>query len=427
MAYTQVKNRYLHLPWTSSGSDWNGNHSGNGRVVYNLSRSRTGDRNPKWRDQVRAGANATTPMTGFVNDLVSTQGYAQYKTALSPGGNKFTLRLTGELAAIQASFYPIDWSPMSASVAYNRGLTSYLKAVHAVNQSFSGLIFLGEMRETLRMIRNPAQGLRNILDAYVSNAKRMKRQRPHQTPKEWKKNLGSAWLEYAFGIVPLVSDIKSIAATYNRMFELPRFVAVEGYGREDQSIPSRSFNNQLTTAVPADPNYFPKLLLSRKSTDVAKAKFRGFVRQDCHATPAGAAVLAGFDPYQFIPAAWELLPWSFLIDYFSNIGDVLETSVVDQSKIAWTNVSVIVKQTSTFYCTVAPKGFQQGSDVEVDGKASTATATRHNVARSTPASLGVPTIQLELPGLPAQWANMTALFAQANAEVHPQRPPKKFR
>lgn len=422
MPYTKAQNRYVRLPWAATGSDWNGFHGGSGVIVANIPRSRTGDRNPRWKAQVKAGQNATTPMNGVIDDLVCTPGWEQYKTASVPGGYKYTLKKSGELAACSAFAYAIDWVPMSASSAYNRGLIAYLKHVNQVNQSFQGLTFLGEARETLRMIRNPAQGLRNILDAYLSNCKSSKK----RSPKNWKKNLSSTWLEYAFGMVPLFNDLKAIGDTYNRLFELPKFVPVSGFGRDESYVPARSFSNLITTSYPGDVSYFPKICLSRVSKDEAIVKFRGFVRRDDHASLCGAAVLAGFDPLQFIPTAWELMPWSFLIDYFTNIGDVLETSVVSRSNIAWTNVSTVIKQTSAFYRTVAAKAYQQGSDVEVDGQASTATRTRRTVVRSTPSNLGVPTFQLELPGRPAQFANMTALFAQANA-VHPQNLPRKYR
>lgn len=423
MPYTKTQDRLVRLPWVATGTDWNGDHTGQGVIFLNIPRTRTGDRNPRWRSQVKAGQNATTPMSGSVDDLVSKPGWEQYKTAVTPGGYKYTLRKSGELAAASASTYPIDWLPMSSSTAYNRGLIAYLKHVNQVNQSFQGLTFLGEARETLRMIRNPAQGLRNIMDAYLSNCKMRKK----SNPKNWKKNLSSTWLEYAFGMVPLFNDVKAMAETYNRLFELPKFVPVYGFGRDERDVPNRSFSNLITTNFPGNVDYFPKISLSRISRDETIVKFRGYVRRDDHATLCGAAALAGFDPLQFIPTAWELLPWSFLIDYFTNIGDVLETSVVSRSNIAWTNVSTVIKQTSAFYRTVAGKEYQQGSDVEVDGQASTATRSRRSVVRSTPSDLGVPTFQLELPGRAAQFANMTALFAQANSDIHPQKPPRKYR
>lgn len=420
MSYTQTKNIWIRLPWSNSGTDWNGDHTGMGVDSLNLPRSRTGDRNPKWREQVKAGVNAGTPMSGYVDDAVGTNGYVLYKTAVTPGGFKYTLRSSGPLALHYASKYPFDWIASSTSTAYNRALTSYLKNVNRVNQSFQGLTFLGEARETLRMLRNPAEGLRNILGSYINDVKKSKK----RFPKNWKKNLSSAWLEYAYGVAPLVHDIQDIGKTYNQLFELPTMIPVEGYsGKVEVPVPSRSFSN-LIAPVPfgggANAAYFPKTSVSRKTTDVSKVKFRGMVRRDNHATLAGAAVLTGFDPFQFIPTAWELLPWSFLIDYFTNIGDILETSVVSRANIAWTNVSTVVEQTSEFYCTVAPKDVQQGSDVEVDSQATTARRTRRTVTRSQPTTLGIPTLQFELPGKPAQWANMLALFTQASLGIQPQ-------
>jgi hypothetical protein len=52
--------------------------------------------------------------------------------------------------------------------------------------------------------------------------------------------------------------------------------------------------------------------------------------------------LFGFNPQNFIPAAWELLPWSFLADYFTNIGDILTASIVSTKHLAYTNRTEIV-------------------------------------------------------------------------------------
>lgn len=416
MPYTKTRDRWLHFPWSSTGLDWNGDHQSSGRGVFNAMMSRTGESNPKWKEQVKRGENATTPMTGFVLNIESKPGEATYKVAVTPGGYKYTLTRSGHLAGLRASFDSIDWVPISATVAYNRGLTSYLKQVNQVNQALSGMVVLGELRETLRMIRNPALGLRNILNSYYSDLKAQKKKRP----KQWKKNLSGTWLEYSFGMVPLINDIADAAKAYNRLSEEPKFVPVSGFGREDKAVPSRTEVNSPAYTL-AGSAYGPALLVDKTSIDTAKCKFRGYVRRDIHSTPAGAVQLLGFDPWQFVPAAWELMPWSFLIDYFSNIGDVLESTAVDQSKIAWTNVSTVIEQTSTFNVRVAPPSYQQGSDVEVSGRPSTAILRKRTVVRTTPSTIGLPTVTLELPGRPAQFANMTALFAAANSDFETQR------
>jgi hypothetical protein len=354
-------------------------------------------------------------MSGIFDQLVGKPGEAVLNCQQpSGGGDYYNLKLSGDLAYIQALRGRPDWVPISSAIAYNRGLIQYLKKVGQVNQAFSGQIFLGELRETLRMIKSPAQGIRNILGSYFDDLKRQKKRRP----KQWKKNLSGSWLEYAFGIVPLVSDIQDACKAWNRLVEEPRFVLVTSAGVEERNVPSRTLVQGMSSYLGA---YAPRIDHTLVSTDRAVVRFKGYVKRESRATLAGKAQLFGFDPIQFVPTVWELIPWSFLIDYFTNIGDIIETGCVNRSSIAWTNVSTVVFQIMDHNIQVSPAAYQMGSDRSVGGTPSTAKYTRRYVERSTPSELGLPSLTLELPGRPTQWANMTALFAQVSNGLHPQR------
>lgn len=420
MSYTRDRSFKIIARVNRTGKDWNGDHQTfNARRLITVKRTRTGDRNPGWRRKVMTGVNATTDMQGVADTVDSTGGTFTYQCKQpSGGGIDYRLTVNGDVGLYHfASITPFDWVPISTSTAYNRGLTQYLKRVGEVNRAFAGMVFLGELRETLRMIRRPAEGLRNILNAYVVDLKRKKR----KSPKEWKKNLSSAWLEYAFGMVPLVSDISDACKAYNNLTQEPGYEWVRGVGVEEKSVPTRSFSNVLLQSVPDI--YAPALRYSQRSTDKAVVVFKGLVRRQTRATAAGKAALFGFSPEQFIPTVWELLPWSFLIDYFSNIGDILETGVVDQSSIAFTNVTEIKFQIMELSFGMAEMGIQSGSSrIPIESSGSTVRAVRRTVnRRADVGGLGIPSLAFELPGRPAQWANMTALFTQVNADVHPQR------
>jgi hypothetical protein len=49
------------------------------------------------------------------------------------------------------------------------------------------------------------------------------------------------------------------------------------------------------------------------------------------ATAERIVELSGFDLKAFIPTVWEVIPYSFLVDYFVNIGDMLEAATTDTS------------------------------------------------------------------------------------------------
>jgi hypothetical protein len=400
------------------GLDWNGDHQ-----IFNatenamLYRTRTGVGNPKWKQQVLNGQNATTPMTGVIDDIVSVPGFVNVHSQKPGGGGPYyDLMGRGDIAQLIALRAPFDWVSPSNTIAYNRALIAYLKEVDQVNRAFSGGVFLGELRETMRMIKNPAEGLRNILGAYYTGVVKLKKKQP----KNWKKNLSGAWLEACFGMLPLIHDIQDGAKAYNRLVEEPALIPVTAVGVYKSQVANRCFTELLAGLIGL---YCPKVLHTQKSNDIVVVRFRGKVKRESRATIAGKAQLFGFDPLQFLPTAYELMPWSFLIDYFSNLGDIIETGVVNRSAIAWTNVSTSTIMEKNHYVSVADKGIQQGDGDQkrVSGTACTAKHTRRKVDRSTPSDLGWPRLELELPGLPAQWSNMTALFTQATLDVGPQR------
>jgi hypothetical protein len=43
--------------------------------------------------------------------------------------------------------------------------------------------------------------------------------------------------------------------------------------------------------------------------------------------------MSGFDLRSFVPTVWELVPYSFIVDYFSNVGDCLMALGVDTSGV----------------------------------------------------------------------------------------------
>jgi hypothetical protein len=51
------------------------------------------------------------------------------------------------------------------------------------------------------------------------------------------------------------------------------------------------------------------------------------------------AQLSGFSWTEFVPTAYELLPFSFVLDYFSNVGSVLSAGYASKGYTSWVSVS----------------------------------------------------------------------------------------
>lgn len=386
-------------------------------------RSRTGVSNPHWREQVAKCQNATTAMSGIYEIYTQTPTSVTLihldKRVASSQSPKYINLYWGDFVAFSSPTNFIDWSPLiTTAVAKNRAMISYLKHVRAVNTAFGGMTFAGELRESLAMIRRPAQNLRNLIDSYLSDIKRAK----HRKPKRWKKELSGLWLEYAFGWIPLISDINAANAAWNRKTE-DRYIPVSGFGLEEKPVAVGIGNSVSHHGL-----YY---ITSYRKNEKAAAKYKGIVRQNIATTNVERLSQWGFSPAEFAPTAWELLPWSFLIDYFTNIGDVISSACTSTTNVAWTNLSTVVYQylDTDVREDIAGNKSYWSRDVIGDhyiscsGSFGSSKHERRTVTRSSGASLFTPSLSFELPSILQQFCNMTALFAQVSAGIHPQHRP----
>jgi hypothetical protein len=372
---------------------------------------------------VKNQQNATTDMSGIYDTFKGNrvQASVTFKNYGVSGTDPIRLTANGDVGQYGNS---IDWVPqISTSVADNRALIAYLKHVRSTVSTFGGPVFLGELREAFSMIRHPAMGLRNLANSWIGRVSKAKRPRGPKGPvnREWKKNLSSMWLEQAFGWQPLISDINDAFKTFRGLRDSKPQKPVSGFGIEEIEVPFRSYVDSVYSVY----NFgnWMYYLVNRTSKERAFVKYSGMVNCQTYGSPVDALEPFGFTIDSWAPTAWELLPWSFLIDYFTNIGDVISAGTVSRSRLAWSRRTQVTYQLIEMLARGRPEYVKQNlgtyfistEQPDVRGK-----YVRRMTNRQPTTSLGIPTLSFEIPGLPTQWANMTALFASATA-IHPQR------
>lgn len=293
-----------------------------------------GGENPDWRKDIRRARSATTVFSGSKRKLVFSPGL--YSIHYWAGGTVQEDRYRSRLGNICNANWP-STSGISETGANNEALMRLIKKAREAQTTFQGSVFLGELAETLRMIRNPAKTLRKGFDKYLSDAKKRTKalKNRKKSPSNRKKLdiVQDTWLEHSFGWTPLINDIESGAkALAQRRHEFRRTTEeVRAFARKETS-----------SSVHGGSYGIAWLNYKWRNLDVNRADviYLGAVKREVVNDRAVSSQIFGFRPNTWLPTVWELIPYSFLVDYFTNIGELVSAWSYHKSNFAWLNKTV---------------------------------------------------------------------------------------
>ncbi len=404
-------------------------------------RTREGQRLPKWKLVIKSGSNATTPLSGVWDSVWTRQLSVVHKWISTNDGSSRVTEARGDVVAFFAPLGPtgpLMGTMIDSSIADNRARARFYKQLRQIQVQFSGPTFLGELGETLRMIRRPAQAIRDSCDRYYRSLSKWKgRNRPPTSgPKKWswrqelEKVAGGLWLENSFGWQPLLNDVRDAVKAYERLTPPLADAKVISVGDTDSADSWTPYSgmgwgdNNGNHANVGSMMFYMFLDFAKSSCTV---RYKGKVSLTTEATKWDNLALFGFTPSEFIPTAWELLPWSFLIDYFTNIGDILSSSVTRTTPVNYVNCTV--RKTAHLYGRYVPQpqrpgGFPWDWKLESTGGSAFFDVSRKSVSRSAGSGVPLPTIQFESGLNVGQMCNITALLTNF-LDIHPQDKPKR--
>jgi hypothetical protein len=332
---------------------------------------------------------------------------------------------------IRNNVNPIDftnasvWSFLSdGSFTDNLARAAFYKKLKLLETQFQGYIFAGELMETLKMLRHPLVGIRSLSKDFLDTLRKRKR----ANPKKWLNDIGSAWLEQSFGWNPLLNDVSDAVKAYQRLVKPVQTQKLSASA-------SKTYDRTRDRSTVYWPGYQATYdsgctfhTVSSWFLENVKIRYKGALIARVKAPSWQNKDLFGFEPQNFIPAAWELLPWSFLADYFANIGDILDASIVSTRNLAWVNKSVvktIYKHGLFRQVWGAAPGGSGWTKQAMSGSQGHHFAKQKSVVRSANVGMSMPTLQFNFDLTGGQLANIDALLSQANA-LHPQHNPRHW-
>lgn len=194
----------------------------------------------------------------------------------------------------------------SRADAVDAAITAYAKLGQG---RFNAATFLGELKPTVHMVKKRALQLQSAMKnlqngswkafgEVLPNTKPPSRRQRAHAREHW----GDVWLEYTYGWAPLVSDV------YGAMSSLQKGITgngsiVKSYSGKGGAVTRRGANADSAESI---------------GGSLAKsASFQGTVSNQ------NARALQEYGLLNPAALAWELLPYSFVADWFLPIGNIL--------------------------------------------------------------------------------------------------------
>lgn len=410
MSYTKVYPEYYDLSQTSitdgvSALATRGHFSFDNHVI--------GDYNPFWRNQIKSGNNATTPSSGvresFDSDFLD---FFQVLQNVSQPWILQSCQLIGD--GIPFGFPNAAFQNAPASIVTdvtNRAIRKFLDSCDTARSSIELGQDIGEIRETIRGIIHPLQSLREFTLTHLSNV--LKQTKKLKSKHSLAKVAADSFLEYKFGWAPLAADIGQAYAglTNNKGHVDVQPVSGSAYDtfpisqtRGIQTISAGNFSVRTDLIV----------------TGSYSVRYKGGIRTGQANGRIGFAQMMQLDLPHFVPTIWDLLPYSWIADYFVNIGDILRALSFQTQNLTWGNLTIRTTNEYRYLSEMVDNYFMPAWTKVVR----TASGGNPSVSRVafqrgviSPSDL-YPQVQFKLPlGSLKPWENMTALMVSRQNDI----------
>jgi len=385
----------------------------------------SGSKNPFWRSQIRDHQNATTSMSA---ERFSSEGDGNYDASLSYDylascGNPITVgTFSTKASGVLGYRYPTGVSTPPGSVVAevrNRCIRKFLDDAKSARSSFEAGQDLGEIKQTIESMIHPMDSLKKLTLGYFYKLKKVRNKyNKRRGNVSLRKALSDTYLEYRFGWRPLALDIADAYAGLTNRKRMTSSVPITSRASGQHSGSDGHFSPSNTLLSHMECN--------RISFSTYSMQLKGSVRLDLD--PEGnipfMQALQLDTLNDFAVTAWDLLPYSFVVDYFLNVGDCINAVTFPSSRIQY--CSQTIRQISTFKYALRDNGQVFNCPISasklkgrtLSGGDARLSCTHVDRSSIDPDSL-IPKVRFSLPVSSRPWKNIGALISSNIRDLTP--------
>lgn len=402
------KRTFVITKFTRSGTSscgWSGDTAPvDSGTMFNWVDYTDGSSVANWRKKIKRGLNATSHFSGAKTTIKSTPGYAafNYATTSTCSGLRERFRSGHLLSNMGVPSLPVS---SQEDEAETKAREVFYNKYRSAQTSFRGGVAVGELAKTIKMIASPGKSLRKKVSDVYSLITKDQRKWGMRKAKLYKRNraIQDTWLEHAYGWTPLINDIKDgYVALRDREKHRPdqRLVTASGY------VVTESYDHSAVSHSVGKLSY----RVASCTTSTTQVRYKGSLRLETDDSLLADTRYWGFSPSDIVPTLYELVPYSFLIDYFSNLGKVIDAVSMPTIRFGW-GARTLRRSSILTSADASSTNDYSGvvsisTDIFIPGKWRSETIS---FVRSPVSSVPIPDLRFKLPHLTTQWVNTAAL------------------
>lgn len=281
--------------WTGSIADANGEHTIMHDVVT-----------PNFYSRIKRGEVIVNPMNRVTTKRSSSGTTGAYQAPASPCTQ--VLSHSDGMRILHPNYLGLMGharTDLDDSSGYHTAATAAWANVGSPD--FDGSTFIAELGDLLRLLANPIRGFQKAVQRAQKRAKRnhvTQRSRAASGALTVFDHISSGWLTYRYGIMPTVYDAEEFCEAIDKLADKPERFIARGRGNSGANR---------TRVETGRAGYWD---LERVINTAIQVNYRaGILYEMDHKSSFGLR-------WSDVPgAAWEVVPFSFVVDWFTNVGD----------------------------------------------------------------------------------------------------------